>query len=633
MQTSLPDTHRDTDEIHELISALEELRSGMLKLEASLASRTDGLDAEHQDSAKNLIHYLALRGHDIRHTQEKLAAIGLSSLGRAEPDVMTSVERVLEILRRLEASSSGAPGPGLKKFAVQDHSPLERRTAALLGPTPAGRRVRVMVTVPTEAGYDYELVHDLVQHGMDCMRVNCAHDDPTVWDLMIRNLQRARRELGKPCCLEMDLPGPKLRTGPVEPGPRVIKIRPHRDDFGRVTAPARVWLTSAEHGEIPPSPADAVLSVPARWLSSLRTGSSVEFDDARGASRSMKIVQVQGESRWAESEQTSYIVPSMELHAHTHGGSSSPEESGESDVATVAEVPAKEQALVLKRGDTLILTRSLAAGRPASRNDQGQLLSPATIGVTLPEIFSDVRSGEAVWFDDGRIGGLIRSADPQRIRVEITHARASGGKLGSDKGVNLPDSNLHLPALTEQDLEALPFIVKHADLIGYSFVRDERGVHELQRRLVALGGSGLGIILKIETRKAFENLPQLLLASMRSARVGVMIARGDLAVECGYERLAEVQEEILWFCEAAHIPVIWATQVLENLAKLGMPSRAEITDAAMAERAECVMLNKGPYIVDAVRALDDILRRMEAHQAKKRSMLRRLGLAAAYASQ
>jgi pyruvate kinase len=239
-------------------------------------------------------------------------------------------------------------------------------------------------------------------------------------------------------------------------------------------------------------------------------------------------------------------------------------------------------------------------------------VGPATISVTLPEIFSGVRSGEAVWFDDGRIGGVIRSADPEQIRVEITHARASGEKLGADKGVNLPDSDLHLPALTDKDLEALPFIVKHADLVGYSFVRDEAGVHELQRRLAELGGGGLGIILKIETRKTFENLPQLLLASMRSARVGVMIARGDLAVECGYERLAEVQEEILWFCEAAHIPVIWATQVLESLAKLGMPSRAEITDAAMAERAECVMLNKGPYVVDAVRALDDILRRMEA---------------------
>jgi pyruvate kinase len=106
-----------------------------------------------------------------------------------------------------------------------------------------------------------------------------------------------------------------------------------------------------------------------------------------------------------------------------------------------------------------------------------------------------------------------------------------------------------------------------------------------------------------------------------------MIARGDLAVECGFERLAEVQEEILWISEAAHIPVIWATQVLETLSKTGMPSRAEITDAAMGDRAECVMLNKGPHVVSAVRVLDDILRRMQAHQTKKRSMLRELRLA------
>src|SRR5262249_58948937 len=147
---------------------------------------------------------------------------------------------------------------------------------------------------------------------------------------------------------------------------------------------------------------------------------------------------------------------------------------------------------------------------------------------------------------------------------------------------------------------------------------------QLQRHLARLGKPRLGIVLKIETRRAFENLPTLLWAAMRSEAVGVMIARGDLAVECGYERLAEVQEEILWLCEAAHLPVIWATQVLESLAKKGIPSRAEVTDAAMGERAECVMLNKGPHILDAVAALDSILRRMEEHQSKKTAQLRAL---------
>ncbi len=83
-------------------------------------------------------------------------------------------------------------------------------------------------------------------------------------------------------------------------------------------------------------------------------------------------------------------------------------------------------------------------------------------------------------------------------------------------------------------------------------------------------------MLKIETVPAFENLPDLLLTALANERVGVMIARGDLAVEAGYERLAEVQEEILWLCEAAHVPVIWATEVLDSLAKTGRPSRAEV---------------------------------------------------------
>ena len=103
-----------------------------------------------------------------------------------------------------------------------------------------------------------------------------------------------------------------------------------------------------------------------------------------------------------------------------------------------------------------------------------------------------------------------------------------------------------------------------------------------------------------------------------------MIARGDLAVEIGFARLAEIQEEILWLCEAAHVPVIWATQVLENLIKRGMPSRAEITDIAMAERAECVMINKGPFVLDAIAMLDDVVERMRGHQHKKTARLRAL---------
>jgi pyruvate kinase len=137
----------------------------------------------------------------------------------------------------------------------------------------------------------------------------------------------------------------------------------------------------------------------------------------------------------------------------------------------------------------------------------------------------------------------------------------------------------------------------------------------------------MGVVLKIENRQAFENLPRILLASLHSPPIGVMIARGDLAVEVGFERLSEVQQEILWICEAAHVPVIWATQILEGMAKKGAPSRAEVSDATMSILAECAMLNKGPNIVETVRFLSGIIDRMDEHYVKRRATHRKLSVA------
>jgi pyruvate kinase len=252
------------------------------------------------------------------------------------------------------------------------------------------------------------------------------------------------------------------------------------------------------------------------------------------------------------------------------------------------------------------------------------VLRPATINCTIPEVLGDIKAGERVWFDDGKIGGVIKNIVDSEATIEITHAGASGSKLRSNKGINLPESDLSIASLTPKDLEDLQVVAEQADIVGMSFVRSPGDVEALEAQLARLGRPDIGIMLKIETRQAFDNLPFLVLAAMRRPAAGVMIARGDLAVECGYERMAEIQEEILWVCEAAHMPVVWATQVLESLAKKGLPSRAEITDAAMGERAECVMLNKGPHLCEAVAALDDILQRMQHHQVKKSAMLRKL---------
>jgi pyruvate kinase len=612
----------DMNRLDELISELSRIRSEMLETENRFVHKTQSVVAAHCDSAKNLLHYLALRRRDIRPLQDKLASCGLSSLGRSESRVLANLDAVLKVVSHLACKEGLQPGLTDGDFAF-GKSTLEKNTVALLGAKPAERDVRIMVTMPSAAASDYGLIRDLVRNGMDCMRVNCAHDDEDAWASMVEKLRRAERELDKECRVLMDVPGPKLRTGPTESVPGVTKWSPRRNRFGTVTERAKIWLTPLGHPESSPESADASLNLPADWLSRLCDRDTIKFLDARGLSRSMEVTRRVGSSRLAESAQTSYVTSDTILHVISGHGTS----RKLTDTARLGELAPQAQPIILMPGDILILTKNLDRGKPAVRNGQGYVLEPATISVALPEIFSDVRIGEKIWFDDGKIGGVINSVDENEIRVEIVKARLKGEKLWADKGINLPDSELHLPALTQEDIARLSFIARHSDLVGYSFVRRASDVHLLQSELAKVGGRHLGIVLKIETRKAFERLPDLILAAMGSERIGVMIARGDLAVECGYERTGELQEEIMWIAEAAHIPVIWATQVLENLAKKGQPSRAEITDAAMAERAECVMLNKGPYVVDAVRVLDDVLRRMQSHQAKKSSLLRPLTLA------
>ncbi|MCA9021485.1 MAG: hypothetical protein KDA74_15155 [Planctomycetaceae bacterium] len=610
-----------TQEYEQVFKELVSIRDKLVSEANSSQALLDQIHIGYRESARNLLYYLALRHRDLRPLQMRLAALGLSSLGRAESHVLATIDAVLELLQQLTGTSAKLPAQEGKALEFNAGERLLREhTEALLGVANPGRGVQIMVTMPSEAASDYELVHQLLQQGMDCMRINCAHDDPAAWSQMIAHLKRAELSLGKTCRVVMDLAGPKLRTGPLEPGPAVAKVRPRRDVFGKVIAPARIWLYPSDQPAAPPAPADACLPVDEAWLKRLQIGNKVRLIDARYSRRSFRVVDQLDEGCWAEAKQTTYILPGTTLRQRSKTGKRRWSET------KVADVPARENSLLLHQGDQLIVTRDLVAGRVAVHDSAGQILTPARIGCTIPAVFDDVQAGESIWFDDGKIGGVIEKVEPGQVLVRITRARLQGTKLRSDKGINLPESQLNLAALTDQDLEDLTFVARHANVVELSFANRASDVEQLQAQLARLGGRSPAIVLKIETRQGFENLPDMLLTAMRSACCGVMIARGDLAVECGFERMAEVQEEILWICEAAHVPVIWATQVLETLAKEGMPSRAEITDAAMGHRAECVMLNKGPHVLHAVKTLDDILRRMQAHQTKKRSMLRELRL-------
>ena len=250
----------------------------------------------------------------------------------------------------------------------------------------------------------------------------------------------------------------------------------------------------------------------------------------------------------------------------------------------------------------------------------------ARFELSIPEPVAQVAVGSSVWINEGKLGALVERREPGGVVLRVTRTGSKGAHLRDDKGVNFPDTELDVVPLTLKDLRDLDTVAATADIIGYSFVQRASDVRLLQDELSGRGKrlEDVPLIAKIETKLAVRNLPELIVQAAGGQPLAVMIARGDLAVELGYRRMAEVQEEILWLCEAAHIPVIWATQVLDNFVHKGIGARAEITDVAMAERAECVMLNKGPFAVEAVELLDDVLGRMEGHQFKKASRLRAL---------
>lgn len=488
MQTTLSDSRIDVNP-RNLLNTLRTLRQEVfeegnatfVRWESSICRR------DFLISAHNLAYYLALRKRDLRPLQAALTPWGLSSLDGIESRVLPTLDALIATLGAV--CGEDIPHPRSNLFARGERV-LQRQTEQVFGPMPTDRRVRIMVTAPTEATHNYAIIRDLMLRGMDSLRLNCAHDTPVEWDAVINNVRRAEAETGRTCKVIMDLCGPRLRT---------------------------------EH----------------------------------------------------------IIAP----------------EKGR-----------------LRIGDTLRLTKDKPVPSPEFEF-QAQC--------SLPQIFEQAKVGAHVWIDEGKLGCVIESATPQEFVLRVTHASSKGEKLKTERGLNFPDTELILPALTDQDLIDLDYVANNADIIDYSFVQDANDIRQLQAALAERleNPHKIAIVAKMETQRAINNLPEIMVQAAGQNPFGVLIARGDLAVEIGYERLVEMQEQILWLCEAAHVPVIWATQVLETLVRKGRPSRAEMTDAAVAGRSECVLLNKGTYVREAVTVLDDVLRRMDDHQSKKTSLL------------
>jgi pyruvate kinase len=594
-----------------LIAQLDTLLEDFVKAELDHAEVIDAVAKEHRRGAMNLVHYATLRQNDLRELQNDLMDIGVTSLATTEANVRAKVSAARNVLAALR----GDPGPwnleAINHALDEGDEILAAKSDAIFGPMRSQRPTRIMVTFPSEAADAHELVAEFIEAGMDVARINCAHDDPSAWARMVENIRTAASDAGRQVFVSMDLPGPKLRTGPIADGPAVGRARVTRDDTGKMLAPALIWLTPVDAPQPPPAsiasaarPALAV-QVDGTWLAARRSGDTVSLTETRGRKRTFRVREIGLGGALAECDRNTYIADGTMLWC-------------EGTATTAAGIAPIVRRLSLSAGDQLVLTRDLS---PVQLPVPGRV---ARIGCTLPEAIPAMRPGDAVLIDDGAIAAVVESVGLGEATLRVTRTKPGGQRLGAEKGINLPDTVLSLTALTPEDDAQLPFIAGHADMVAVSFIRTADDVEHALDRLAAAGASDLGLVLKIETRQGFEQLPSILLTAMRHPRLAVMIARGDLAVEVGFERLSEVPRQILALCEAAHVPAILATQVLETLAKTGQPSRAEITDAAAAQRAECVMLNKGPHIVDAIRALDDILARMDLVQRKSRTLMRRI---------
>ena len=270
-------------------------------------------------------------------------------------------------------------------------------------------------------------------------------------------------------------------------------------------------------------------------------------------------------------------------------------------------------ALEINDGDILTFTNEKVMG------------TKEKIFVSYPDLHSDVKVGEKILIDDGKLEVIVREITKDKeVKVEVT----LGGILYPKKGVNLPDTKISLPSLTEKDLNDLNFILKHRiDWVALSFVRNPEDIIDLKRRIKQAGHKAK-VIAKIEMPQAIINLRDIIVESD-----GIMIARGDLGVELPIEEVPLIQKDIIKKCLHRVKPVIVATQMMESMIDRTKPNRSEITDVANAvlEGADAVMLSgetaTGKYPKLVVETMTKIILEIEAkaYDYNREEMLRPQG--------
>ncbi|MBT8384560.1 MAG: hypothetical protein KJO83_02495, partial [Bacteroidia bacterium] len=533
------------NKLKEIAAAIDMVIDKIAAFEKHYEREIHNAHPNYRRSAKNLIHYLALRKIDVDILQEKLDEIGLPNAPGYEKNILHNLLIFKTIVSSLLKEE--LPDADMDHLTHKEANRLlKRNTRAVFSKIKHNRRTAIMVTQPTEAATDKEFTKALLENGMDCARINCSHDDKVIWKKIIDNIG----EVDKDCKIMMDLGGPKIRTGKMKPGHKVIHIKPKKNSLGQVKKPARVWLAPFGTNPPPGETADAIIPVNKKWLRKTRPGSYIVFRDSRDKKCRITIDEKVDTGRWGSCSDSAFVTTGTLLNVFL-------EKKSTSEIHSVHELLPLEEVIFLFEGDYLRLDRKPVLGEPAIYDEDGNILTMAHISCTLPEMFNTVNAGEPIYFDDGKIGGIIKEIQPEYLIIEITNAKKKGGKLKADKGINLPGSILGVKGLTEKDIVDLKFVAKHADVVNFSFVNNKHDVEDLLNEIKKLKAK-LGIILKIETQEAFKNLPSILLKAMENYPIGVMIARGDLAIETGWKNFAIIQKEILKICDAAHLPDVWA---------------------------------------------------------------------------
>ncbi len=259
-----------------------------------------------------------------------------------------------------------------------------------------------------------------------------------------------------------------------------------------------------------------------------------------------------------------------------------------------------EAPIELKVGETFDFTV-----KPGSREGDEEIRS---VNVNYQDLVNDIHVGDIVLVDSGLMRFEVLDKKDNHIRCKVL----TPGALSSRRHINLPGVKVNLPSFTEKDrLDTLMGIEEGIDFVALSFVREAKDIHQL-REFIAANGSKAKIIAKIEDQTAIANLDAII-----EATDSLMVARGDLGIECPLEDLPVIQRRAVKACFNHGKPVIIATHTLESMISSPVPTRAEITDVANAvyEKADCVMLSGettvGKYPLECVQTLDKIARRIE----------------------